>query len=797
MRVPPFVDANLRGELRKLDQWARMMSTQNARTVTLPQGTPSGSVGSNLGDYLYLPGRPGGQISYGRVLFQAKALPSGLTSVPDTAQSGFGWQAVLARDGLTNLNIWIQSTNATNNPSASREWAFPAFNEVEGDTAGLHFFVDESNHQSVINKTYRSCRYVAGLTSGEGWLDNSESRYFQWSLENQPNNRNASTHANIGPRPIIQIGPLDVQTSIGVNALDNSHAMAVVKVARGSGSLSTTTPFEIDGVLHGGDTQREVYCAPGGAKAGYAGPSAGSFLVWNPAIAFTGTTNSNTNITGMSTTVGMVAGMRIRDTRPTTTHVEYFIVSVNSAFDITVSTAFSDTTVGVSFVAFGITYLTTAGIDHGSLGGLSDDDHLQYLNLNGRTGGQILSVTGGHSHSGQGTDDLAIHGQLLIDPNDQDYAVTAGRGLDIRLRPTSSALLGAASQMFYTVDQLTSGGTGSAVNMQVSGDYVGSTSLTLRGINFVATAGVASSKTLTEVTAAFFSNTPVYAAGSTLGRVAGIRLSVSAPTTAAVIANAVTGVECLLGPKGLSGNMIGFLVGEVSGGAASNATNFWGFLIGSTGGALTRFDSANVVDWTGLEIAAAPANPTGVIRGLKIGDIWSHHVGPFQFGSTAKAVHMNDFAAGTTGLAPIRFAAGTNLTAAAAGCVEYDGTDLMFTHGDAVRTKVVTQRGAVDAVGQTAAVGATTVYAAPGAGYYVLHYTLEMTAFTAGTIQMQVNYTDDIGATNQTGAAVAALGRDRGAFEVYVNGAQNIQYQTNAVGFTGTYTVRARLEYLG
>jgi hypothetical protein len=184
-----------------------------------------------------------------------------------------------------------------------------------------------------------------------------------------------------------------------------------------------------------------------------------------------------------------------------------------------------------------------------------------------------------------------------------------------------------------------------------------------------------------------------------------------------------------------------------------------------------------------------------VIRGLKIGDIWSHHVGPFQFGSTAKAVHMADFAAGTTGLAPMRLAAGTNLTAAAAGVVEYDGTDLMFTHGDAVRTKVVTQRGAVNNAGQTAAVGATTVYAAPAAGYYVLHYTLEMTAFTAGTIQMQVTYPTISGRRIRPGCA-GALGRDRGV-PVYVNGAQNIQYQTNAAGFTGTYTVRARLEYLG
>ena len=85
------------------------------------------------------------------------------------------------------------------------------------------------------------------------------------------------------------------------------------------------------------------------------------------------------------------------------------------------------------------------------------------------------------------------------------------------------------------------------------------------------------------------------------------------------------------------------------------------------------------------------------------------------------------WAAGTTTIAPINLTAGTNLTAAVSGAVEFDGADYFLTHSDAVRTKAVSQRGAVNATAQAAAIGATTLYSPPAAGYYVVHYTLEDT----------------------------------------------------------------------
>lgn len=112
--------------------------------------------------------------------------------------------------------------------------------------------------------------------------------------------------------------------------------------------------------------------------------------------------------------------------------------------------------------------------------------------------------------------------------------------------------------------------------------------------------------------------------------------------------------------------------------------------------------------------------------------------------------------------------------------------------------------GKVDLTAQAAAIGATNLTnLAGGTGYYVVFYTLETTTANATaltTVQLQVNYTDDIGATNQTSVALAldALGRATGSFQIHQNSAE-VSYQTNVVGVQGVarYALRARIMYLG
>ena len=110
--------------------------------------------------------------------------------------------------------------------------------------------------------------------------------------------------------------------------------------------------------------------------------------------------------------------------------------------------------------------------------------------------------------------------------------------------------------------------------------------------------------------------------------------------------------------------------------------------------------------------------------------------------------------------------------------------------------------GKVDSTAQAAAIGSTNLSSSAPVAMYRVSYQIATTTsdVTAGTIQFQINYTDVIGATNQTGAALAltATGRDRGTFVVQLSSGE-LSYQTNLVGIIGSarYSLHVRVELLG
>jgi hypothetical protein len=283
----------------------------------------------------------------------------------------------------------------------------------------------------------------------------------------------------------------------------------------------------------------------------------------------------------------------------------------------------------------------------------------------------------------------------------------------------------------------------------------------------------------------------------------------------AVLSNAATGSSTSnAGLYVIGTDIIGLRMGMSGRAKPTSLMSFIHFLSGSGGtqyatdanilevNATTPFDTTGVVTWSLLKMPTTVTNPgTAWIFNISAVNN-SRHAGMFSIGKTATPIAWVDLGAGTATIGPLAFVAGTNKTTAASGDVEYDGSYWYLTHSDGVRTTAVTQRGVVNLTAQSAAIGATTLYTPSAAGYYIVHYTLEDTTadVTAGTIQFQVNYTDDIGATNQTGAALAmtATGRDRGAFQVWSNSGV-ISYQTNLVGIFGTarYALRIRLESLG
>lgn len=122
--------------------------------------------------------------------------------------------------------------------------------------------------------------------------------------------------------------------------------------------------------------------------------------------------------------------------------------------------------------------------------------------------------------------------------------------------------------------------------------------------------------------------------------------------------------------------------------------------------------------------------------------------------------------------------------------------------GDQAPAVSAGRMGKIDLTNQGAAIGATNLTNGAKVGLYQVDWYIEDTTadVTAGTIQFQVNYTDDIGATNQKGAllALTATGFDSGSKIVYVASGE-IGYQTNLAGIFGTskYAIHVRITFLG
>lgn len=100
---------------------------------------------------------------------------------------------------------------------------------------------------------------------------------------------------------------------------------------------------------------------------------------------------------------------------------------------------------------------------------------------------------------------------------------------------------------------------------------------------------------------------------------------------------------------------------------------------------------------------------------------------------------------------------------------------------------------------QTVTLGPTAI--ASAGSQYRFNYSLFITTTDVGlaTVQVSVNYTDDVGATSQTGTAIAvtATNRDRGSFVIY-RFSGNITYTVTVTGAIGTavYAFYATLERL-
>jgi len=115
--------------------------------------------------------------------------------------------------------------------------------------------------------------------------------------------------------------------------------------------------------------------------------------------------------------------------------------------------------------------------------------------------------------------------------------------------------------------------------------------------------------------------------------------------------------------------------------------------------------------------------------------------------------------------------------------------------------------GSLTLTAQTAGIGATNLTNASPAGLYEVSFYLSTTTanIADGTIGFQVNYTDRVGATNQSTAGTLSLAATttgttalKGVIVLYL-ASGNVTYQTNLTGAqtTSRYSLDARVKFLG
>lgn len=750
MRVQVFADKAAQRELNKANTWLRQLSTQMARVPTTPQGTPAyssnGQPSLNLNEFLYLPGRSPRQESRGAVTFEAKTTSSG-GATPDAGQYGFVFTTYRVSSGARPfVNIAIEETASGRPFYQQREWTFPAFNILSsGQTQGVHYFLDAYDFQIASKKLLDHSNYhsMEDTIMPSGWFNAAWNRSltFAWG-GNYPaggfNMAAGTITSPLGVYPSLQIPSLDYKDN-GIGGRDRSHIWCMLKAPH-----TNTTPFEKGSLIGGGFSGRELYAMATTAHGTFAIPSGGELPQFWPTVTLTDCIMvlGNAQFSTATGTAGLKVGMRIHQNAGSYSLSEdVFVVSVDDATHATMSEAWPASNLTVTLNFFGPIWTTPASlsgsIDHGSLVGLGDDDHSQYLYLNsaagGRSGGQVIGST---AHSGGNVNDLAIEGQLLLGTGIGGVNFTANRDFDARSSPASSNT--SVANLAVNLGGVTSfSGSLNALNVLISGTpSVGAGAANIRGINFIAACGIPSGATVSELIAAQFINSLAVTNGSipavTTARFQFTGTGSGTPTGTTNI----TGIEIPLAARLLTVTDLRGIWLKAPGAAAyTSVATLNAIDIDSAFGG-----SAGVTLWQGLTIPAV-SGPTNAWA-LNIGNIKSRILGNVAIGWTpptntavTSQLHLGAGAA-TAGAAPLKLTSGTNLTSAEAGAVEYDGTDFFVTDGAGDRNRLaprlLSRTTGIDAT----ATGTTNLYTVPtGRSAHITHAVIRATTATAVTVE--------------------------------------------------------------
>ena len=541
-----------------------------------------------------------------------------------------------------------------------------------------------------------------------------------------------------GSYPSLAIPPLDVNAGVTAPTREKHHVLCVMRKDH-----TDTSPFEDGGLLMGGGTGRELYPMFTTPQGTLTAPANNSFPIWHPSVTKScDFVTSSAVVTIASGTTGLYKGQRMRETTASYALSEdTHILSVDSGTQITMSQtwAASNLTRDVNF--FGMTWSDSAiavALEHSAL-----SDRTEFTvncTTNGTTAvtsaGLFGPVQVGHAIYGTGipegttvtvvTDASNItisqaatdsttnvrnfasndHTQLIrkYGPTNQYIGVQPGGTIPAGSLHLSRGLSVGSTivNSFETVHierQVTSALTNFALfKMTHSGTgTVSGTHKTLLVQNLGAPSRSAGSPSFTGMDVQITPNVP---GGLTDNIILGINMSAVSTLGGGSSAAEITGLNAETGTSGIGtvtlmraaaytlrpgtstvGSIRALeLLSSSTTQQTGTVSNMFGIYMDALAAAATISGAGAITNFYGIyRSTGLPAAVTNKWFIYLDADIPSIHRGTMRLGDNTTAAHFLEIAGGTTTKAPIKLTSAAPITAAIAGCLEFQTDDFFAT----------------------------------------------------------------------------------------------------------------------